>query len=198
MVTADDIKVFAKMDHPRRVDLRGWGCRRVGIAHQNESRYRVGGGSIPILQAVHFGFCTRRRCPSTTTSTATAFPTRAKCSSPASAPTTSPSAEPTTRPTASRWASTVGSTSLSVTSGSTKAVGKDGTTLSKRGGGVVRVRPDGTEMEIYSWGQRNIVDVAIDPLHEHLHARQHQRRRRLGHPPVAHYADGELRLPVAV
>ena len=44
-----------------------------------------------------------------------------------------------------------------------KAVGKDGTTLSKRGGGVVRVRPDGTEMEIYSWGQRNIVDVAIDP-----------------------------------
>jgi putative heme-binding domain-containing protein len=44
-----------------------------------------------------------------------------------------------------------------------KAVGKDGTTLSKRGGGVVRVRPDGTELEIYSWGQRNIVDVAIDP-----------------------------------
>jgi len=44
------------------------------------------------------------------------------------------------------------------------AVGRDGTTLSKRGGGVVRVRPDGTEMELFSWGQRNIVDVAIDPL----------------------------------
>jgi len=47
--------------------------------------------------------------------------------------------------------------------GFTKAVGKDGTTLSKRGGGIVRICPDGTEMEIYSWGQRNILDVAIDP-----------------------------------
>jgi len=44
------------------------------------------------------------------------------------------------------------------------AVGADGTTLSRRGGGVVRVRPDGSDIEIYSWGQRNIVDVAIDPL----------------------------------
>jgi len=47
--------------------------------------------------------------------------------------------------------------------GFNKAVAKDGTTLSKRGGGVVRIRPDGTDMEIYSWGQRNIVDIAIDP-----------------------------------
>lgn len=47
--------------------------------------------------------------------------------------------------------------------GFNKAVAKDGTTLSKRGGGVVRIRPNGTEMEVYSWGQRNIVDVAIDP-----------------------------------
>jgi putative membrane-bound dehydrogenase-like protein len=48
--------------------------------------------------------------------------------------------------------------------GFNKAVAKDGTTLSKRGGGVVRIRPDGTEMEVFSWGQRNIVDIAIDPL----------------------------------
>ncbi|MCP4852951.1 MAG: c-type cytochrome [Fuerstiella sp.] len=47
--------------------------------------------------------------------------------------------------------------------GFTKAVAKDGTMLSKRGGGIVRIRPDGSEMEIYSWGQRNILDVAIDP-----------------------------------
>ena len=47
--------------------------------------------------------------------------------------------------------------------GFNKAVAKDGTTLSKRGGGVVRIRPDGTEMEVFSWGQRNIVDIAIDP-----------------------------------
>lgn len=43
-----------------------------------------------------------------------------------------------------------------------QAVAKDGTMLSKRGGGVVRVRPNGSDMEIYSWGQRNIVDVAVD------------------------------------
>ena len=44
-----------------------------------------------------------------------------------------------------------------------KAIGKDGRTLSRRGGGIVRVRPDGTEMEIYNWGQRNILDACIDP-----------------------------------
>ena len=45
-----------------------------------------------------------------------------------------------------------------------KATGKDGRELQLRGGGVVRVRPDGTELEIVSRGQRNIYDVAIDPL----------------------------------
>ena len=47
--------------------------------------------------------------------------------------------------------------------GFTKAVGKDGTTLQSRGGGVVRVRTDGTGLEVVSRGQRNIYDVAIDP-----------------------------------
>ncbi len=47
--------------------------------------------------------------------------------------------------------------------GFTKAVAKDGTTLSMRGGGIVRVRPDGTGFEIVSRGQRNIYDVAISP-----------------------------------
>ena len=32
------------------------------------------------------------------------------------------------------------------------------------GGGIVRVRPDGKEMEIFSHGTRNIYDVAIDPF----------------------------------
>jgi putative membrane-bound dehydrogenase-like protein len=45
-----------------------------------------------------------------------------------------------------------------------KATGKDGRELQLRGGGVVRVRPDGAEVEIVSRGQRNIYDVAIDPL----------------------------------
>ena len=48
--------------------------------------------------------------------------------------------------------------------GCTKAVGKDGTELTKYGGGVVRVRTDGSGLEEYTAGQRNIYDVAIDPL----------------------------------
>ncbi len=47
--------------------------------------------------------------------------------------------------------------------GATKATGKDGTVLQMHGGGVVRVRLDGTGLEDYSFGQRNIYDVAIDP-----------------------------------
>jgi putative heme-binding domain-containing protein len=43
------------------------------------------------------------------------------------------------------------------------AVDRAGTKLTMLGGGIVRVRPDGTEMEIYSHGTRNIYDVAIDP-----------------------------------
>ncbi|MCA9268595.1 MAG: discoidin domain-containing protein, partial [Planctomycetales bacterium] len=50
--------------------------------------------------------------------------------------------------------------------GFTDARGTDGARLARRGGGVVRVRPDGKELEIYSWGQRNILDVGIDPLLE--------------------------------
>lgn len=43
------------------------------------------------------------------------------------------------------------------------ATGRDGTQLTMLGGGILRVRPDGTEMEVYSVGLRNIYDVAIDP-----------------------------------
>ncbi len=45
-----------------------------------------------------------------------------------------------------------------------KAVGTDGRSLQMRGGGVVRLRPDGTGLEIYSTGTRNILEVAISPL----------------------------------
>jgi putative heme-binding domain-containing protein len=47
--------------------------------------------------------------------------------------------------------------------GFTSAKAKDGTILSNRGGGIVRVRPDGTGFEIVSRGQRNIYDVAVSP-----------------------------------
>ncbi len=43
------------------------------------------------------------------------------------------------------------------------AEGTDGKKLTHRGGGVIRVRPDGTDLEIYSTGTRNILEVAISP-----------------------------------
>ena len=47
--------------------------------------------------------------------------------------------------------------------GFVNATGTDGTKLTMYGGGVVRVRPDGSELETYVHGLRNIYDVAIDP-----------------------------------
>jgi hypothetical protein len=43
------------------------------------------------------------------------------------------------------------------------AIDRSGKKLTMLGGGIVRVRPDGTELEIFSHGTRNIYDVAIDP-----------------------------------
>jgi len=44
------------------------------------------------------------------------------------------------------------------------AEGTDGTKLTQLGGGILRVRPDGSQMEVYTHGLRNIYDIAIDPL----------------------------------
>ena len=44
------------------------------------------------------------------------------------------------------------------------ATGTDGTKLPMYGGGIIRVRPDGTELETFAHGLRNIYDVAIDPF----------------------------------
>ncbi len=43
------------------------------------------------------------------------------------------------------------------------AVDASGKHMTQLGGGVLRVRPDGTETEVYTHGLRNIYDVAIDP-----------------------------------
>lgn len=45
-----------------------------------------------------------------------------------------------------------------------KATGTDGRQLQMRGGGVVRVRPDGTGIEAWAGGTRNIVEAAVSPL----------------------------------
>ncbi len=44
-----------------------------------------------------------------------------------------------------------------------QAEGADGTKLQLRGGGVVRVRPDGTGLELVSRGTRNILEVGLTP-----------------------------------
>jgi len=50
------------------------------------------------------------------------------------------------------------------------ATGTDGASITRHGGSVVRVRPDGTGLEIYAIGTRNIFDVGIDPF-GHVFAR---------------------------
>jgi putative membrane-bound dehydrogenase-like protein len=45
-----------------------------------------------------------------------------------------------------------------------EAEGTDGRKLQLRGGGIIRVRPDGTNLQLYSRGTRNILEAAISPL----------------------------------
>jgi len=47
--------------------------------------------------------------------------------------------------------------------GAVEATGKDGRKLAMRGGGIVRVRPDGTGLEQVVKGTRNILSVALSP-----------------------------------
>ncbi|MEI7582235.1 HEAT repeat domain-containing protein [Runella sp.] len=44
------------------------------------------------------------------------------------------------------------------------ATDRSGKKMTMLGGGIVRIRPDGTETEVYTHGMRNIYDVAIDPF----------------------------------
>lgn len=45
-----------------------------------------------------------------------------------------------------------------------EAEGSDGKKLQLRGGGVIRVRPDGSNVQLYSRGTRNILEAAVSPL----------------------------------
>ena len=47
-----------------------------------------------------------------------------------------------------------------------RAVGKDGATIRLKGGGVVRVRPDGTDLEVVSTGERNPLSAFLTATDE--------------------------------
>jgi putative membrane-bound dehydrogenase-like protein len=64
------------------------------------------------------------------------------------------------------------------------AVGTDGKRVDMRGGGVVRIRPDGSGMEVYCTGVRNILDVAIndeDEIFTYDNTDEHDWMGRLTH-----------------
>jgi putative heme-binding domain-containing protein len=47
-----------------------------------------------------------------------------------------------------------------------RGVGKDGTSIQLRGGGVIRIRPDGTGLEVVSTGERNPLSTALTATDE--------------------------------
>jgi putative heme-binding domain-containing protein len=47
-----------------------------------------------------------------------------------------------------------------------RAVGKDGTMITQKGGGVLRIRPDGTGLEVVSTGERNPLSAALTATDE--------------------------------
>src|SRR5947207_12150408 len=64
------------------------------------------------------------------------------------------------------------------------AVGRDGKRVDLHGGGILRLRPDGTELEVYCTGVRNILDVAInneDEIFTYDNTDEHDWMGRLTH-----------------
>jgi putative heme-binding domain-containing protein len=62
--------------------------------------------------------------------------------------------------------------------------GRDGSEVNLHGGGILRLRPDGTDLEIFSTGVRNILDVALtaeDELFTYDNTDEHQWMGRLTH-----------------
>ncbi len=64
------------------------------------------------------------------------------------------------------------------------AVGRDGHRVDLPGGGILRLRPDGTGLEVFSLGVRNIMDVALnseDELFTYDNTDEHEWMGRLTH-----------------
>ena len=72
------------------------------------------------------------------------------------------------------------------------AVGRDGSRVDLPGGGILRLRPDGTKLEVFCQGVRNIMDVALnaeDELFTYDNTDEHDWMGRLTHM-VAHGSYG--------
>ncbi len=110
---------------------------------------------------------THRFCRPFATPTATARPTRASISSPDWAPELPDSTESTiTSPRGIRHGMD-GFLYIAVgDKGIPHAVGRDGKTIQLQGGGVIRVRPDGTGLEVVSTGECNPLSVALSATDE--------------------------------
>lgn len=64
------------------------------------------------------------------------------------------------------------------------AVGTDGRRVDLRGGGILRLRPDGSQLEVYCTGVRNILDVALndeDEIFTYDNTDEHDWMGRLTH-----------------
>jgi len=68
------------------------------------------------------------------------------------------------------------------------AVGRDGRRVDLHGGGILRLRPDGTELEVYCTGNRNILDVAMNVEDEFFTYDNTDEQQWMGR--VTHMVDG--------
>jgi len=68
------------------------------------------------------------------------------------------------------------------------AVGRDGQRVDLHGGGILRLRPDGTELEVYCTGNRNILDVAMNAEDEFFTYDNTDEQQWMGR--VTHMVDG--------
>jgi putative membrane-bound dehydrogenase-like protein len=66
--------------------------------------------------------------------------------------------------------------------------GRDGTEVNLHGGGILRLRPDGTELEVYCTGNRNILDVAMNAEDEFFTYDNTDEQQWMGR--VTHMVDG--------
>ena len=110
---------------------------------------------------------TPRTSPGSETSTATARPTSGSTSSPASGPEVPGFSGLNDHVASGVELGMDGFLYISIgDKGIPRAVGLDGKTITLRGGGVVRVRPDGSDLQVVSTGERNPLSAMLTATDE--------------------------------